>query len=265
MRTLLLLGLVALATAAEFVVTPTVVGEFPHYYENCVGSCHALMALRADWREQMKKAHDELGFKMVRFHGLFDDDMSVLLSVTENGTLQLSLYNVFSVFDFLRSIDMRPIVELSFMPEALASGKDTIFHYKGNITPPKSYAQWNDFIRQFMQGLIAPFDGPSPVILSLNCGFFTGTQAQYFELLENTVRTIKGVDTRIPVGGPATCQTAWIAETVAYAQQHNFPLDFVSTHEYPTDVEPVRRDIMKQVVLKARAQAGGLPVFYTGP
>jgi hypothetical protein len=36
-----------------------------------VGSDHALMALRADWREQMRRTHDELGFRHVRFHGCY--------------------------------------------------------------------------------------------------------------------------------------------------------------------------------------------------
>ncbi|NTV91149.1 MAG: beta-xylosidase, partial [Clostridiales bacterium] len=50
---------------------------FPHYWEQCVGSCHAYTALREDWRKQLKKCHDELGFKYIRFHGLLNDDMSV--------------------------------------------------------------------------------------------------------------------------------------------------------------------------------------------
>ena len=33
--------------------------EFPHYWELCVGSCHAYTALREDYRRQLKRAHDE--------------------------------------------------------------------------------------------------------------------------------------------------------------------------------------------------------------
>ena len=51
--------------------------EFPHYWEMCVGSCHAYTALREDYSRQLKRAHDELGFKYVRFHGLFNDDMNI--------------------------------------------------------------------------------------------------------------------------------------------------------------------------------------------
>ena len=28
---------------------------FVHYWEHCVGSCHAIMGTRQDWREQLEK------------------------------------------------------------------------------------------------------------------------------------------------------------------------------------------------------------------
>ena len=48
------------------------------YWELCVGSCHATTALREDYRIQLARCARELGFRYVRFHGIFDDDMSVM-------------------------------------------------------------------------------------------------------------------------------------------------------------------------------------------
>ena len=45
----------------------------------CVGSGHATLALRADWQAQLAQARRDLGFKHVRFHGIFDDDMGTLI------------------------------------------------------------------------------------------------------------------------------------------------------------------------------------------
>src|SRR5512146_1959021 len=107
---------------------------FPHYWELGVGSCHAVMGLRSDWREQLERTHRELGFQYVRFHGLLDDAMSVC--VREGGDpggkskLRYSFFNIDSIFDFLLSIGMKPFIELSFMPTALASGVTTCFYYK---------------------------------------------------------------------------------------------------------------------------------------
>jgi hypothetical protein len=51
---------------------------FPHFWEASVGSSHAAMGLRADWRAHLKMATRDCGFKAVRMHGIFDDDMSVV-------------------------------------------------------------------------------------------------------------------------------------------------------------------------------------------
>lgn len=97
------------------------------------------------------------------------------------------------------------------------------------------------------------------------CGFWTGTQADYFKLLYHTVTTIHGISRRLRVGGPATCQSGWIPETIAFAQQSGIELDFISTHEYPTDpfTESQRRNIMVEVMTATRVAAAPLPVLYT--
>lgn len=123
-------------------------------WEFCVGSCHASRALGADWQEQLARCHRELGIKRVRFHGLFDDDMSVVLKPMFSQQLHQSFANIDKIFDFLVSIGMQPFVELGFMPEALASGRNTVFHYKGNTTPPAEYEQWQWLIESFLQHMI---------------------------------------------------------------------------------------------------------------
>src|SRR5437870_13260457 len=110
-----------------------------HFWEYCVGSDHATVALRKDWQMQLERCHQELGFERVRFHGLLSDDVGTLVS--EGGKFVYSFFNADQIFDFLISIGMRPFVELSFMPSTLASGRKTVFHYKSNVTPPQDYKQ----------------------------------------------------------------------------------------------------------------------------
>ena len=93
----------------------------PHFWEHTVGSDHAPMALRADWQSQLTRAHRELGFQHVRFHGLLSDDFRLV--VRDTNKLLHSFFNCDQVFDFLLSIGMKPFVELSVMPSALASGR----------------------------------------------------------------------------------------------------------------------------------------------
>lgn len=269
--------------------------EFPHYWELCVGSCHGYTALREDYRKQLKKAHDELGFKYVRFHGLFDDDMCVCMQKTDRrgntGVIEYNFVNTDNIFDFLLSIGMKPFIEIGFMPSCLASGDTTCFWYKGIVTPPKDYELWNDFISAFTSHCVERYglDEVKQWFFEVwnepNLPFFfAGTQAQYFELYSNTARAVKAVSTELRIGGPATSINAWIPEFISYCEENSVPLDFVSTHHYPTD-DPLwrhsdmsmeeffaklgadfgkyERGIMKKMTEKAAAEAGKYPLYYT--
>jgi len=267
----ILLALAAVVWGAEFTVDLAgPASAWPHFWEECVGSCHAPFALQEDWRAHVLKAATELGIRRVRFHGIFDDDMSVVLP---SGTY--SFLNVDRAFDWLlRKAHVAPLVELSFMPELLArNASQTIFHYKGIVSPPRSQDAWGSLIKAFAAHLVARY-GADQVASWLfevwnepNIDFWSGTQADYFELLETTYRALKSVDSRIQVGGPATAQSCWLPETLAFARSRGLELSFVSTHEYPSDPgqpAPKARDNMKQVFAKARREVGnGTRLMYT--
>jgi xylan 1,4-beta-xylosidase len=113
------------------------------------------MGLRQDWRHQLTKAHRELGFQYVRFHGLLDDAMSVVSrGGWGSGPERLSFFNIDSIFDFLLSIGMKPFIELGFMPSALASGAQTCFYYRANVTPPADYEAWGGLIESLARHLV---------------------------------------------------------------------------------------------------------------
>ena len=122
---------------------------FDFYWNKCTGSGHGALALREDWQEMVKNAHDKVGVTSVRFHGILDDDVGPV-----NGVNDYSFVNIDKIYDYLLSINMKPYVEISFMPADFASGSRTVFHYKGNISPPKDWSTWNGFIKLWMQHLV---------------------------------------------------------------------------------------------------------------
>jgi xylan 1,4-beta-xylosidase len=233
---------------------------FTHFWEECVGSGHALLGLRADWQDHLATAHNDLGFKRVRFHGLFDDDMSALLIV--DNEVVFSWYNIDTVFDFIVSLGMMPYVELSFMPEFLANGTTTIMHYKAFTSPPNNWTLWEDFITAFGEHIISRYgmDEVSQWTFEVwnepNCGFFNGDQAQYFQFYQRTATALKAANSSLRVGGPVTCMSAWLTEFIDFCEANNAPYDFIATHEYPTDIVPSNRNIMKEVFTKSRGEVG---------
>jgi xylan 1,4-beta-xylosidase len=261
----------------DFSQRPT---PFTHVWEHTVGSDQAPIALRADWQAQLRQCRRELGFRHVRFHGLLSDDMGTLICHKEK--LLYSFFNADQIIDFLLSIGMRPFVELSFMPETLASGSETVFRYRGNVTPPRDYGQWATLIDTLVHhwmdryGVKEVREWYFEVWNEPNLTYFwTGSQQEYFTLYRRTVDVIKGVDASLRVGGPATAQTAWIAEFLAFCQQQDLPADFVSTHYYPTDafgqigadtetqLANAPRDVMRNRATEARRQAGSRPLYFT--
>lgn len=286
------------------------------HWQFCVGSGHAALAHRTDYIKQLKIVHDELGIKRVRFHGVFDDDMNVcqrlsdhLPAVTRNRTKLYSFYQVAKIYDSLLEIGVKPFVELGFMPSALASGKKTVFYYKGNVTLPKNMEEWQDFICEFARFLINRY-GAEEVRgwyfevwnePNLSC-FFKGDMNDYYRLYAATVRALKSVDSKLMVGGPATTKSSHLTEFLNYCKNENVPVDFVTTHQYPTDelghsinkkrlkeisklktndpnesmralLQPIFDNVndftpelkgyLTREAKRARAEAGSLPLFYT--
>ncbi len=253
---------------------------FPHFWEHTVGSGHAPLALRADWQEQLARCRRELGFRHVRFHGILSDDVGTL--VEEEGKRIHSFFNAEQIWDFLLSIGMRPFVELSFMPTALASGNKTVFRYRGNVTPPRSHRGWTSLIRRFAGRAVERYGReevrtwPFEVWNEPNLkAFWTGTRAEYFRLYRETARAIKAVDASLTVGGPATARNAWVEEFLEFCRGKGAPLDFVSTHHYPADdfgkpgddaaakLSRSRRGILRDQAREARRRVGTKPLFYT--
>jgi xylan 1,4-beta-xylosidase len=252
----------------------------PHFWEHTVGSGHATLTLRADWQAQMRRAHDELGMKHVRFHGILNDDMGTL--ICQSDELIYSFFNADSIMDFLLSIGMKPFVELSFMPSTLSSGDQIVFHYRANVTPPRDFAQWSVLIRKLVEHWVERYglDEVRQWFFEVwnepnLTAFGSGEQSDYFELYRYTAEAIKTVDKQLLVGGPATAANAWIEDFIKFCTASNLPIDFISTHHYPTDafgkpgddteaqLAASTRSILREQTRGVRKQAGDLPVYYT--
>ena len=252
----------------------------PHCWEHTVGSCHAPLALRADWQGQLKQCHEDLGFRYVRFHGLLSDDVGTL--IRHQGTLLDSFLNADRIVDFLLSIGMKPFVELSFMPQALASGQTTVFKYRGNVTPPSDYRQWAAFITRLVAHWVDRYGAREvghwffEVWNEPNLkAFWTGSQEDYFNLYRAAADAIKRVNPSLRVGGPATARDGWIDEFIDFCETADVAADFVSTHHYPTDalwndaadtetqLAGSHRSILRQWTQDTRRRARGRPLYYT--
>ena len=122
------------------------------------------MALRSDWQRQLKRAHDELGFRYVRFHGLLSDDMGTLIRDNDElvySFLQLRSGLRLSAFDRDEAVRR---VELHARRSRFR--RRTVFSYEANVTPPKDYKQWARLIERLGISLDRSLrrEGSQPVV-----------------------------------------------------------------------------------------------------
>jgi len=264
--------------AARFQVDLSAMGRpMKRSWELAVGCGDAWSILRTDLQEQLRRAVRECGFRYLRCHGILSDQMQAVRRDRE-GKIVYNWQLVDGVYDALLEIGLRPMVELGFMPSALASGDQAVFFYRANVTPPADYEEWNRFIDALVRHWRERYGEDElrrwyfEVWNEANLGgFWSGTQEEYFRLYAETARTIKAIDLALRVGGPATSRGEWLPEFMAWCRQHGAPVDFVSTHVYPDDddfgkVDPEYRvifnrgDYLEKIVQQGTvAMAGARP------
>lgn len=214
-------------------------GPLDMSFKECIGAGRANEGLRADWQDQLREAQRDCGFKYIRMHGLLTDDMGVYKEDAQGNPIYNWQY-IDQLYDFLLSIHMKPFVELSFMPNDLASGSRTIFWWRGNVTPPKSYDKWGALITNLVTHFQERY-GHDEVKSwyfevwnepDLHDGFWTGSKEDYFKLYDVTANAIKSVSPDYRVGGPATAIGQWDKSFIDHCHSNNVPLDFISTHSY---------------------------------
>jgi len=233
---------------------------FPHFWERMFGSGRAALTLRESYREDLRAVRRVTAVAYIRFHAIFHDELGVYAESPKGEPIYNFSY-VDQVYDGLLANGVRPFVELSFMPRQLAR-RDIrqSFWYRPVVSPPRDYGRWDALITAFARHLVERYgiDEVSQWYFEVwnepNLDFWGGEpkQSTYWSLYDHTARSVKAVDTRLRVGGPATAQAAWVPDFIRHCKQNGVPVDFISSHVYGDDTaenifgsaEPVARDRM---------------------
>jgi xylan 1,4-beta-xylosidase len=201
-----------------------------------------------EFAEALRIAHTDLGATYVRAHAILHDDNHVV-SRADDGTLAFDFSEVDTLYDQILAIGFRPIVELSFMPAVIARDPDeTVFAYRGIISPPRDWSEWYDVVRALTAHLVERYGMDEVTAWAFEVWnepnlevFWTGTQDDYLRLYDESARAVKDVDARLRVGGPSTAAGEWVEALAAHAERNDVPLDFVTSHTYgnmPIDTRP---------------------------
>lgn len=219
-------------------------GTLNHCWAVTATCSRAADLLRSDIQSIVRRARQDIGFRYLRFHGLFSDDMMICNRDGE-GKLRFNWIYVNQIFDFLVGIGLHPFLELSFMPQELASGPDTIFWYQANITPPRDMGEWAELVYRLIRHCVERYGNQEVNQWKVEVWsqpdyqgyFWTGTMEDYFALYRASAEAVKRACPEIQVGGPGITsieyeKSDWISRFTAYCREQRVPLDFITFHVY---------------------------------
>lgn len=210
----LALGITQTLTAQTIDVTAKA-EPFTHYWSVGVGAGRVNEGLRAGWLEHLKLVKDHCGFRYVRMHGLFHDDMFVYFQ-KPNGKVVYNWQYIDEVYDRMLELGVKPFVELAFFPKDMAAeNSKTQFWWKASISVDRNnFGKWHDLVEAFTRHVVDRYGlnevkdwyfevWNEPNLTGMG-GFLHGTRSDYFRLYREAANAVKSVDKSLRIGGPAT-------------------------------------------------------------
>ncbi|HEY4393055.1 MAG TPA: carbohydrate-binding protein [Polyangia bacterium] len=209
----------------------------PAFWAASVGTGTASLTLRSDLETHYKIGAREAGFQRVRGHGVLNDDMGIY-----KGPGSYSWTSFDKYLTAITSAGMRPLMELDFMPTALALNGNSRDTYK-NAT------DYKNFIQAVVQHCVDKYGMPDVSQWYWEIwnepdypGFWNGTNSSesasakmtdYYTLYDATVSAITAVIPNAIVGGPSTTINTAIPGFLQHCKSAGTRVSFVDSHVYP--------------------------------
>ncbi|MDO5518238.1 MAG: helix-turn-helix domain-containing protein, partial [Clostridium sp.] len=221
-----------------------------HTFKNviCVGKAKHI--LNFEIKNMLTEMQKEIGFKYVRFHGLLDDDM-MLYSEDEQGNVELCFTYIDLAIDYLLSINLKPFMELSFMPKELAQEPSrTMFYINSVISLPKSMDKWTYLIKNLVSHLILRYGQEEveswpfflwnePDLINM---FGFEDKDEFFNFYKETFKSVKEISPRIAFGSPPVFSDTmaglndWMDSFLEFCSTNCCMPDYLTMHFYPMNL-----------------------------
>ncbi len=233
----------------------------------CAGTCSAarpVRRLRHSWRflmnvgrtadllysdvqEMVRQVQREVGFSYIKLSGILSDEL-YLCGRNRLGELTYSFAYLDKVLDFVLSVGLRPLVQLSFMPAALAKnpGKRLFGHL---VSEPRDINEWTGLVETVVRHMLGRY-GAGEVRRWLFCVWtqpetpqhmygFSGDQA-FYQFYRRTYLAVKGCDSGLTFGASASYYivkpdyTNWYLPFLAWSAENGCEPDFLNFTYYDT-------------------------------
>lgn len=228
---------------------------FENHASACIGTGRLGLALQQEYMDELRAVQKLCDFKYIRGHGLFCDDIGIYQKTAEGETRYCFTY-LDRIIDNWLSAGVKPFLELGFMPYALASGTQTLFYWKCNVTPPADEEEWVKLVRVTLRHLKERYGEEEVALWPVEIWnepnlttFWEGADLEkYLRLYEITSAAVRAELPKNKIGGPAVCGGNgihdWERAFLSFCREKKLPLDFLTRHLYMAQTPEHRGEYM---------------------
>ncbi len=215
-----------------------------HTWRNLLGVTSAEALLYEDVRKALRTVQEHVGFRYVKFNGIFSDGMRIYCP-SPSGQVHYSFSYADKVFDFLRSVHLKPMVQLTFMPEVLAKyPQRRVLGYL--CSEPANLDAWVHMVKALIGHLLDRY-GREEVrswrftVWDQPDNLFKFTRDEdFFEFFRRTYQVVKQCDQALQVGSPPTFYILreghrnWYLDFWSWCRKNRCVPDYLNFHYYDT-------------------------------
>lgn len=218
-----------------------------HTWRNVLCVSSAADLLQGNVQQMLRRIQKEVGFRYIKFNGLFSDELHIF-NRSRDGNITYSFAYADQLFDFLLEIGLKPFLQLSFMPRALAKDPQRQL-LNCIVSEPVSNADWGALVTAVTEHLLArygieelrswKFSVWSQPDTPADLYGFSSNEA-FYEFYRITRQAVKKCDARLCFGAPAMYYLLqkdyvnWYIPFLQWCRVHSCEPDFLNFHYYDT-------------------------------
>lgn len=222
-----------------------------HSWKKIISIGKAIEGLKGDIQFQLKELKRDINPKYVKFNGIFNDEMNTYRE-DSNGNIIYDYSYIDKLIDFLISIELKPYLNIGFMPNKLASKPQYILDSNVNTSFPKDIVLWNNLIFSFFTHILDRY-GEHEVFSwyfeiwnnpNHTNTYWHESDEKFFFFFEETFKSIKKVSWEFKVGSPSITwiDGIWAENFLSYLTKKKINLDFFSFEYYSVNIKNVYKN-----------------------
>ncbi|MDD7641217.1 MAG: helix-turn-helix domain-containing protein [bacterium] len=221
--------------------------KLTHTWKRILSVGQASDILLADIQKMLIRMQTEIGFEYLFFNGIFSDGLFVF----KMGAKHTPTYNfayIDRIFDFLLSIHLKPMMQLSYMPKDLAKTPDR-YMLNHLLSEPKDLTIWCDLVQHFMEHIMNRYGIHEILTWKFSVWHQPNTPYRLFgfeafsdfkTFYKKTYDVVKAFDPRICFGLPCMyylqkdVDNHLVDELISYCKENNCIPDYLNFTFYDT-------------------------------